>query len=168
MQERKWLKKVSLVTVIELNHIQVIIMLILYTIEIGAYRKLSMFEEIEIRKQKKLTVFTTTCSMLVSLIAPCLLQPAQMDDLITMLDEELNYSQKVSRKRINALIKENSAERRKNMVDTSTEKAWQFPPVSLDMSALEREFLDGEEEKKMIVHEQLTSMERYICKPSIT
>ena len=36
----------------------------------------------------------------------------------------------------------------------------QLPPISLDVSNMERQFLEAEEAKRMIVHEQLKAMER--------
>lgn len=39
--------------------------------------------------------------------------------------------------------------------------SWQLPPISLDVSDMERQFSEAEEAKRMIVHEQLKAMERY-------
>lgn len=44
-------------------------------------------------------------------------------------------------------------------------KAWQLPPISLDVSIVERQFSEAEEAKRMIVHEQLRAMERFDSKP---
>ena len=40
--------------------------------------------------------------------------------------------------------------------------SWQLPPISLEVSSVERQFSETEEAKRMIVHEQLKAMERLV------
>ena len=51
------------------------------------------------------------CESLILASVPCMtthnnMQPGQMENLLIMLEEELNYSKKQSRSRINALMRE--------------------------------------------------------------
>lgn len=105
-----------------------------------------------------------------------------MENLITMLDEELNYSLKQSRSRINALIRETGKEKKKvrklhtmiisihvtwcslcvQQKDLEKKWAFQIPPVTLDLKDLQMQFSDADEERRMVIHEQLTAMERWV------
>lgn len=99
-----------------------------------------------------------------------------------LLEEELNYSKKQSRSRINALMRETDQARTKVRQDQSTrlllknvlssfqgsghsakkKASWQLPPIMLDVGHVERQFSETEEAKRMIVHEQLQAMERWV------
>lgn len=108
-----------------------------------------------------------------------------MENLLVMLEEELNYSKKQSKSRINALMREAGQARAQvsnelyyakehnriclslsmsqgnEHVEKRKKTLWQLPPISLDVSNTERQFSETEEAKRMIVHEQLKAMERY-------
>lgn len=45
-------------------------------------------------------------------------------------------------------------------VNETKKEAWQLPLVSLDISSVQKQFLEAEEGRRMVVHEQLTAMER--------
>lgn len=49
------------------------------------------------------------------------------------------------------------------MSQKSTLKKWSFqiPPVTFDLSDLKLQFSDADEEMRMIIHEQLSAMERW-------
>ena len=47
-----------------------------------------------------------------------------------------------------------------NLIKEKKKASWRLPPISLDVSIMERQFSEADEAKRMIVHEQLSAMER--------
>ncbi|XP_064383088.1 uncharacterized protein LOC135331774 isoform X2 [Halichondria panicea] len=86
------------------------------------------------------------------------LTPLQTENLLTLLEEELNYSKKQSRNRINEIIKQ--ADEKRHII-VPPERSLQLPPLPrLDVGEMVTEFVESEERREMIAHEQLTAMER--------
>ena len=75
-----------------------------------------------------------------------------------MLDEELNYSKKQTRARLNTLIQE-ADEKMRDSAKYGT--SYDSVPVSLDVAEKTKKFSEVDEERHMVVHEQLAGMERY-------
>ncbi|KAL5496963.1 hypothetical protein EMCRGX_G013344 [Ephydatia muelleri] len=90
------------------------------------------------RKQKKLT-------------------PAQLENLVAILDDELNYSKKQTRARLNTLMQEADEKMR---VPTTDGASCDPVPVSLDVAEKMKMLSQADEERQMVVHEQLAAMER--------
>ena len=86
-----------------------------------------------------------------------------MESLTKILDEELNYSKKQTRARLNTLIQE-ADERMRGSAKYRT--SFHSVPVSLNVAEKMKNFFQRDEEREMVVHEQLAAMERYAKMPT--
>lgn len=76
-----------------------------------------------------------------------------------MVDEELNYSKKQTRARLNTLMQEADEKMRVPSKDGSS---CDPVPVSLDVTEKVKLLTQADDERQMVVHEQLAAMERYV------
>ena len=86
-------------------------------------------------------------------------KPAQLENLVAILDDELNYSKKQTRARLNTLMQEADEKMR---VPTTDGASCDPVPVSLDVAEKMKMLSQADEERQMVVHEQLAAMERYV------
>lgn len=104
-------------------------------------------EEKKARQQKKLT-------------------PEQLKALETLVDEEFVYSKRQNKNRLKALLKEADERRAAEEMDQDTTVKHDFPQVMFDLPTIKQKFSSIEEGRNMIVHEQLSAMEKnrlYAC-----
>ncbi|XP_065897856.1 coiled-coil domain-containing protein 60-like isoform X2 [Dysidea avara] len=88
------------------------------------------------------------------------LTPDQLKALESLVDEEFVYSKRQNKNRLKALLKEADERRVAEEMEQSTTAKVDFPQLMFDLPTIKQKFGGIEEGRNMIVHEQLSAMQK--------